>query len=279
MKYKVIENFIPPSDCDILIEESKKHLIKDDFLSILNNRKSISSSSPYFLSLLKKSKKWGELHKKLNSQEFLELIKKELKIEKIYSYKVTIFFFNEKPNIFLQKYKILNQLKTASLNFKSLLKYISFRLYRNISRIIKYKFTNENYLELLYDYSISPNGYKREIHRDSDARTFVFLLYLNNLSKSGEGGELEIYKYKKDKDKIPSRPRLEDCQMVESISPKPGRLVIFLNSFDSLHGVSEMKNHNEYRYFLYGSFTLLAKKNIYLNKSSGSLPTDYNLFD
>ena len=55
---------------------------------------------------------------------------------------------------------------------------------------------------MLYDYSISPNGYKREIHRDSDARTFVFLLYLNNLSKSGEGGELEIYKYKKDKDKM-----------------------------------------------------------------------------
>ena len=71
MKYKVIENFIPPSDCDILIIEFlKKHLTKDDFLSILNNRKSISSSSPYFLSLLKKSKKWGELHKKLNSQNF-----------------------------------------------------------------------------------------------------------------------------------------------------------------------------------------------------------------
>ena len=47
-------------------------------------------------------------------------------------------------------------------------------------------------MELLYDYSISPNGYFREIHRDSDARTIVFLIYLNDLSSEGTGGDLKL---------------------------------------------------------------------------------------
>lgn len=279
MKYKVIENFITKNDCDELINDSKKYLNSDNFLKILNKRKSIPSSSPDYISFLKKSTNWKKLHEKINSQYFLDLIQNELNIDNKYQFKITNFFFDEKPNFFLQKYKYLNQLKIKSLNFKSLIKYIFYRFYRNLIRILKYKFTRKNYVELIYDYSISPNGYKREIHRDSDARTFVFLLYLNALPESGEGGNLEIYKYKNSKDKIPSRPKFEDCDIIESISPRAGRLVLFLNSHDSLHSVSEMKNYNEYRHFLYGSFTLLSKKNIYLKKSLGSLPTDYNLFD
>ena len=279
MKYKVIDNFISKYDCDALIKHSIKYLNDDDFLGILNNRKSITSSNPNYISLLRKSIHWKKLHEKINSQHFLDFIQNELNIDNKYQFKITNFFFDEKPNLFLQKYKALNQLKVASLNFKSLIKYIFYRFYRNLTRILKYKYTKKNYVELIYDYSISPNGYKREIHRDSDARTFVFLLYLNTLSDSGEGGNLEIYKYKNSKDKIPSQPKFDECKIIESISPKPGRLVIFLNSHDSLHSVSEMKNYNEYRHFLYGSFTLLAKKNIHLKKSLGSLPTDYNLLD
>ena len=70
-----------------------------------------------------------------------------------------------------------------------------------------------------------------------------------------------------------------NCEIIEKISPKPGRLVVFLNSHKSLHAVSEMKNHKGLRHFLYGSFTLLGKKNQFLSKSHGSLSTEYNLFD
>ena len=47
----------------------------------------------------------------------------------------------------------------------------------------------------------------KEIHRDSDSRTIVFLLYLNKLSDQGEGGDLELYKYNNNQNKIPSRPK------------------------------------------------------------------------
>ena len=67
-------------------------------------------------------------------------------------------------------------------------------------------------MELLYDYSISPNGYFREIARDSDARTIVFLIYLNDLSSEGTGGDLKFYKDLKtirDNLKMPSQPNSE----------------------------------------------------------------------
>ena len=56
-------------------------------------------------------------------------------------------------------------------------------------------------------------------------------------------------------------------------------MVIFLNSDNSFHSVEEMINHNEYRYFIYGSFTLLGKKNPLLKKNSKKFKTEFHLFD
>ena len=125
----------------------------------------------------------------------------------------------------------------------------------------------------------SPNGYKREIHRDSDSRTIVFLIYLNDLNINGSGGDLELHKYLKNDESIPAQPNEDECKLIETISPKKGRLVVFLNSHDSLHSVSEMKNHTGYRHFLYGSFTLLGKKNNFLSKSINKLKTNFNIFE
>ena len=46
-----------------------------------------------------------------------------------------------------------------------------------------------------------------------------------------------------------------------------------------LHSVSEMNNFNGFRYFLYGSFTLLGKKNSFLKKSKNNLKTNFNIFE
>ena len=259
MKYYKIDDYLSEHECAKLIQDAREILQGESFVEVQNFRKLIPSASLDYSMLINKSEDWNNLHNKISSQKFLNNILEKLKIEDK-SFKVTDFFHKQNPGQKLTKYKSLHQKKLAIINTKSLLKYTCYRVFREILRILKFKFTNKNYVELLYDYSISPNGYKREIHRDSDARTFVFLLYLNNLSQNASGGDLEIYKYKKDTDKIPARPKQDDCEMIEKISPKPGRLVVFLNSHKSLHAVSEMKNHNGFRHFLYGSFTLLAKK-------------------
>jgi len=278
MKYDIIDKFIKPSECISLIQDADKFLSNKDMMEVLNKRKLLSSTSIEFMNLIKKSQTWYELNNKISSQNFLNLILEKLKIEKN-KYSVTSFFFQNNSSLRFKKYKILSQKKIALTNNKTLFKYLIYRLYRNILRLIKYKFTNKSYVELIYDYSISPNGYKREIHRDSDSRTIVFLLYLNELSEEGTGGELEFYKYNKENENIPSKPDYKDCLLLEKIHPKEGRLVIFENSYDSLHAVNEMKNHKGYRHFLYGSFTLLGKKNENLKKNSTSLKTEFNIFD
>ncbi len=277
MKYKVIDNFLSEELCNNLIEDAEK-FSKNDHIKVLNERLLLPSTSLFFSNLLKKSNYWNALHEKLNSQEFLNTLMKNLEIDD-QNFVITSFFFNKNPGFFLNKYKKLNSQKISTIGNLNLIFYLLFKFFRSLHRILKYKFTNKKYVELLYDYSKSPNGYKREIHRDSDSRTIVFLMYLNSLSEEGEGGDLRLFEYIKKETKIPSRPYEEDCKILQKFSPKPGRLVTFLNSYDSLHDVSEMKNHKGFRHFLYGSFTLLAKKNILLKKSSGNLKTNFEIFD
>ena len=277
MIYKVIENFLDESFCKSLIEDAEKYS-KNDHIKVLNNRLLLPSTSLSFLNLINNSKHWRQLHEKINSQDFLDDLILNLNINTM-NLKVANFFYNKNPNTFLNRYKIINSKQLSTVGSLNLIFYQIFKVYRIIQRILKFKFTNKNYVELLYDYSKSPNGYKREIHRDSDSRTIVFLIYLNNLSQEGQGGDLRLYEYKDKKKNITPRPLNKDCSLINKISPKTGRLITFLNSHDSLHDVSEMKNHNGFRHFLYGSFTLLAKKNPLLKNSTGKLKTNYNIFE
>ncbi len=277
MNYKIIENFIDKKTCFDLIKDADI-FAKDDHVKVLNERLILPSSSLSFLKLINNSKSWKNLHEQLNSKEFLAILLKTLDIKK-HSFEVTNFFFNYKPDKLLRKYKFLNSNKISTIGNINLLFYFLFKMFRFVIRKLKFTLTNKDYVELLYDYSKSPNGYKREIHRDSDARTIVFLIYLNDLEQSASGGNLKLYKYKNFNSKIPPRPLETDCELIETIPPKTGRLVTFLNSYDSLHSVSEMKNNNNFRHFLYGSFTLLGKKNILLKKSKGKLKTNFNIFE
>ncbi len=277
MKYKVIDNFLDENSCNQLINEAEK-FAKNEHIKVLNERQLLPSTSFAFINLVKKSQAWSSLQSKLNSSEFLNLLTDSLDIKDT-EFKITNFFYNLNPSTFLKRYKDLNSKKISMIGNINLIFYLSYKFYRSLIRFLKYKFRNKDYVELLYDYSKSPNGYKREIHRDSDSRTIVFLLYLNKLSDQGEGGDLELYKYNNNQNKIPSRPKESDCTLIERVTPKSGRLVTFVNSHDSLHAVSEMKNHNGYRHFLYGSFTLLGKKNKLLVNSSGSLRTNFSIFD
>jgi Rps23 Pro-64 3,4-dihydroxylase Tpa1-like proline 4-hydroxylase len=278
MNHKVLDNFIDKETCNKLISDAKK-FAQNEHTKVQNDRLIIPSSSLAFLNLLQKSDTWKELHNNLNSQKFLENLMDNLKINN-QNFTVTNFFFNPKPSNFLKKYKKLNSQKLSTISNLGLAFYLVYKLYRFIFRKINFYSLKKNFVELLYDYSMSPNGYYREIHRDSDSRTVVFLIYLNELNDKGTGGELNLYKYNGLNNKIPSQPSENDCTLIESIPPKAGRLVTFLNAHDSLHAVSKMENYDEFRHFIYGSFTLLSKKNDFIKqKSLGALKTNFNIFE
>tara|TARA_B110000503_G_scaffold103314_1_gene154278 strand:- start:317 stop:1159 length:843 start_codon:yes stop_codon:yes gene_type:complete len=279
IKYKVIPNYINQKECENLINDAENILNKFGNRQILSNKRElVQSSSLEFREILKKSKSWIDLHNKISSQDFLNECLKILNVN-FSNLELTNFFSPKNKSQHYEDFKKLLTKKVSHISVASLVKILIYKIYRSFIRILKFSFTSRYFVELLYDFSKAQNGYKREIHRDSDSRTLVFLLYLNNLSSNALGGELNLYEYGKHEAKIPSFPNIENCKVIESIKPKEGTLVIFLNTSDSFHSVTEMSGHSDYRYFLYGSYTLLGKKNPFIKNNLDKLKTEFYLFD
>ena len=86
-----------------------------------------------------------------------------------------------------------------------------------------------------------------------------------------------IYKRIKDDENL-SQPDEKSCELIKSISPKEGKLIIFLNSNDSYHAVKKIIDENQERHFLYGAYTVLNKGNPFIDNKS-KLKTNFNFYD
>ena len=279
MKFFVIEDFLNAEDCRNLINDAKIFTKNIDFFKYHGNREDITSSSLAYSQLLLESVNWKNLANKINSEEFFNICCEKLGVDSN-KFHLKNFFNIEFPTQNQRIYKMMSDKKLNLISSKSLIKYTLYRTYRDIVRKVKFSKLfnlNKKPLELLYNYAKAGNGYTREIHRDSDSRLIVFVLYLNELSANGEGGTFDIYKRIKE-DKNLAQPLHESCEKIESISPGLGKLIMFLNTDESYHAVSEMKNFEDYRYFIYGSFTLLADKNQFI-KNKSTLGTDYHNYE
>jgi len=259
INFKIIEDFVSKDLSDKLIKDSEM-LNKNDFIKIHGNRLFLSSSSNEFQNIILTSPSWQKLISKINSEEFLNLCCSLLEIDS--SKFIKIDFFNKIKQQIIGN-KILKNLSTIKV-----LKYIFIKYFRRLIRNITFSeifYTKRIPIELLFDYSIAGDGYYNNIHRDSDSRVIVFLLYLNEINS--EGGSLNFYVKKKN----------NDFENIQTISPKAGRLVIFLNEDHSYHGVEIMKKTQNKRHFLYGSFTSLNHKNPYIKNKC--IETEFNLYE
>lgn len=278
MKYFVIDNFIEKKLCDFLIEDGNKFIINSKMNTINVNRQALFSSSLEFENLITNSEHWKKLSEKINSLEFLDFCKTKLEINK--KLKLTNFFKIKKPSELQKLYKAVGNKKIKSISTLGLIKYTFFRFFRDIFRKIKYSklfYSNSIPVEILYDYSKAGDGYFREIHRDSDSRLIVFLLYLNSLPDETKGGTLDIFKLKDNIKEKPARPEKEMCEKINSIKPKPGRLVVFRNDDTSYHSVEKLDNSKISRCFIYGGFTSLSQKSPFMKKNE--IKTEYYIYD
>tara|TARA_B110000977_G_C11065129_1_gene487524 strand:+ start:862 stop:1707 length:846 start_codon:yes stop_codon:yes gene_type:complete len=281
MKYFTIDNFVDKKLCSKLIKTSSAHNYSKNKTEIHGGRQFMSSTDIEFYNLLNNTKDWKNLVNKINSEKFLNSCLKKFNLnEKKFS---LVNFFKCKNLTSIQKsYKKLSSTVTRLISTKNLVLYSLIRLYRDSLRKLKFSklfYPNKSAVELLFDYSKAGNGYSREIHRDSDNRLVVFILYLNSPSKTDnhKGGNFDIYKLIKGKKNVPF-PDKKNCKKIKSIKPKPGQLIVFLNDNNSFHGVEKMKNHSQSRDFIYGGFTLLNKKNPYIDKNN-KVATEFHLYD
>ena len=280
MKYVVHNEFISSEICKNLIKESDEVIEIGAVAERHGGRFTLPSSDLQFSKLYNESPVWKEILDKINSDEFLKFCCDELGIDKTTISRVE-HYNSLNPSKFRRHFKLVGNGRVHQFNNLKLLQYIIYRVLRKLEKFfkfIKYYFFRSLPVELLFDYSIATNGYWREIHRDSDARLIVFLLFLSGMPEDAEGGTLDLYEYDGTGECIPSRPNDNECSLIESISPQIGQLVIFRNSSDALHAVPEMINHKSKRYFLYGSFTLLSGKNKELNNSCDKLDTPFDLY-
>ena len=288
-----IDDFLTKDDCDQLILDANASNNEDNVF-MHGGRFSLSSVSPSFKKLVSKSENWSRLVASLESNQtsdiFLNYIQEECS-EKYFAkwLKSRKFEISEIPRVtsvlpkFIgDKVKSTSDRKVRFCSKKQLFFSSFMALFDDFYRII-HSFGSyilgRRKLALLFDYSVAKVGYTREIHRDSDSRVIVFLLYLNNLEDYVEGGSLKIQSSKIDKKKYAPRIENENADVVNEFKPKAGRLIMFLNTANSYHSVEKMSDSEFGRHFLYGAYTLTSGlDSLAMKKSSGKLPTEYNLY-
>ena len=90
-----------------------------------------------------------------------------------------------------------------------------------------------------------------EPHLDNPIEFFAGLLYMRNNNDDSTGGNLCTYNFKKNPIFYgKSRVKNENVTLIEEIEYKPNRLVLFINTLQSLHGVSEKDISNHYRKYI-----------------------------
>lgn len=280
MKYFVIDKFIDDKLCQALISASSLQGDDKDKTEMHGGRDFLSSTTLQFNDLVNKSEEWRILINKLNSSEFLDFCIKKLDLKREFT--LVNFFKSQNLSNAQKLYKKIGSTKSRILPTKILLRYSLRRVFKDIRRKIMYSklfYPKKSAVELLFDYSKAGNGYMRSIHRDSDNRLVVFILYLNSPSQTDNhtGGNFDIYKLI-NKDKNLTHPNVNNCNKIESIEPKSGKLIVFLNENESFHGVEKMNNHEVSRHFIYGGFTLLNEKNPYILNQS-KVATEFHLYD
>tara|TARA_Y100000768_G_scaffold388050_1_gene381682 strand:+ start:1641 stop:2504 length:864 start_codon:yes stop_codon:yes gene_type:complete len=280
INYKVVDNFLSFEECDSLIEDSNKILKNENSSVIHGGRTFVSCVDNEFRNLRDKSRVWKKLTDKISSNEFFNNCCNDLNINAD-NFK-NIKYFN-KLNVpsYETKYRSINKLTLQTLNLNQLIKYLFLRMFKKLKKIIFIDlFTlSKQPIEMLYDYSSAVNGYGREIHRDSDNRMIVCLLYLSSLSKESSGGNLKLYKHKDiEKTRFIAQPKEEDCEIIDTIKPEKGRLVIFENTEKSYHSVDKIENNTSPRHFVCGNFTILKGRNPQMKNSINRLKTPFHMY-
>ncbi len=186
---------------------------------------------------------------------------------------------NEVKENFAYRYNAFNSLRDSEVNkeWKSFIKYhTSFSFLEefyeifgdSIKKIYKVekdklfrednigvRFENKNYFNLDCQFVIntptSGDTSVIEPHLDNPVEFYAALLYMKDKDDNSQGGNLTTYTFK-DKPSFygKSRVREEEVNLIEEIEYKQNRLVMFLNSPYSIHGVTKRSETNFYRKYI-----------------------------
>lgn len=276
----VVDSWLEPKDCELLIADGDAICPTNRGRVFHGGRHYIPNTSRDWNGLVKASEAWRSLEERLAAPEFLAWIVSELatgedendlELVQIYGGQRTKFEYllrgDDRQDSVGPCLRLSRRLHQAQLGIRRRLAFQHRRVFRQ-----------KTATELLCDYSRATDGYGRVVHRDSDLRRYVFLLYLNSLDNGATGGDLDIYRPIDGLAGSPAWPNEDQCLLESSVKPAQGRLIVFRNAHDSYHGVATMRGHRTVRHFVYGGFTQLGGRNPNMAGSDGSIPTEFHLY-
>ena len=110
-----------------------------------------------------------------------------------------------------------------------------------------------NKLCVEFDIAWARNGYATEAHTDNRNKLAAMLIYFGETG--GTGGEFQVMKLKDDRpiSQAPRYPRDDELEVVQTLSAKPNRGLVFLNCNNSYHAVTPLTGSDRPRQFIYVS--------------------------
>lgn len=185
----------------------------------------------------------GRVRISRGSAEYEELLKKSKYFNDLDKYLSGVSFPNYIKDLFGSSH---NQIEKNFLNqkFKTKIKHLYSKVF------------NKNPFGLSIDISISGKGYVNKIHNDRNHRYLIMLIFFSDKNEENmTGGDFIAHKFKSKNNSYDfSNDRFfqeHECEVLETITPKHNRGVIFLNTERSLHSVNEIKKISGQRRFIY----------------------------
>ena len=279
----VVDHWLDGDTCQRLMDDGDILCPTTEGRIFHGGRHYLPNTSDDWHRLCQESDAWRSLERRLGSQEFLSWIMSELDggsgapdlvpVQLYSAPRSALARFLRGPET-VEPPSRRQALKWARRGLHHAQLGLRRRIRFHLTRILQ----RRKAVELLCDYSRASNGYGRVVHRDSDMRRYVFLLYLNALDDGAYGGDLDVYRPADLSNGSPAWPNDNQCILERSVRPAEGRLVVFRNAHDSFHGVSTMRGHDTVRHFVYGGFTQLGGTNPDMIGSAGTVQTEFHLY-
>lgn len=271
--------FMASEMCEALVRDVESFSASSSRRDVMGGRAMLPNTSSTFHQLTEHSAAWASFQQMLDSPDFLQKLTQHLGSNTRY---VRSPVFAPRHGMFAA---IVNRVRTATqhvtlsnASLKQVFGLLALRgmfTARRLTVGLVARLRNRVAYELLYDYSRARQGYVREVHRDSDARDIVFLLYLNSTAKE-DGGALQLHRLNPGGTPFP-RPKPDECSLLMDIEPQAGTLVAFQNTAQAYHSVELVVGANTQRHFVYGAVTRLMGRDSGLRRQS-HLKTDWLVY-
>jgi len=248
--YCTIEDFISKERSSLLLNDlidfNNKILLENSIVSDKGTRLNIFNGDKNYSKLLKFSDEWRRLDKLLfDGRLFKKVFDDNIQVFKSKGIKIVEYEYD----------------KYHSDYFKFSTEFVH-RLQKKLMRILKFKHIKSLFSAFapkkmcvypIINIATSKTGYNVPIHTDNRYKVFVGLIYLNTLEHNAGGKTLLFESSKKQEEEKYRRSPESEMKLLKEVAPIAGNALLFVNSNDSYHAVSLLKNSVK-RYFIYFSF-------------------------